>query len=489
MQRLLWLILVIPLVGGQTVEEVYVTLAASEEDAAQDAMLVSGLFIHWGTDTPYDATAQPEVLYSIDGGAQQRVAAQQVGSPADSVAQDPLGQVVTDVVYGAAITAAPGANVTYQVGEPTAGHDDERWVRMPPADELRVVAYADVGYDGILNDDEPVPLRVRDLAMAQDPDLVLIPGDIVYEDTNAGWDAWLSAMGPLFSAVPLMPVVGNHEPAGDYHQFKERFEVPKIPSGNLNQAVEARGYDATEEYYGFQAGPAYFVGVNSDGVCREDALGTANMATSEPPCEQGGQPDFVQYDWLHDILEDVREDLDPEWLIVFFHHPPYSWSAHGDDAAVKELWVPLLETYQVDLVITGHEHVYQRSHPSIGGVPLQTGEELRAREGVTYVVTGGGGRSLYDVKPEPYPPWLASAAETHHVVVLDITNDTLSLQAIEADNGTVIDSFTIHRATSPGYPAPSEAAAPAKDSPVGVLVPGAAVVVGALARRLDRTLK
>jgi len=70
----------------------------------------------------------------------------------------------------------------------------------------------------------------------------------------------------------------------------------------------------------------------------------------------------------------LQKDLDQhpaEWLIVFFHHPPYTKGTHDSDSKfdsggrmidVRENILPILETYGVDLVLAGHSHVYERSH-------------------------------------------------------------------------------------------------------------------------------
>jgi acid phosphatase len=82
------------------------------------------------------------------------------------------------------------------------------------------------------------------------------------------------------------------------------------------------------------------------------------------------------------------------WKIVAFHHPPYSCGFHSGNRTVVAGWVPLFERYGVALVLSGHEHSYQRF----------------ARRGVAYVVHGGGGAPLYPPLPCPsgYPERLGS---------------------------------------------------------------------------------
>jgi acid phosphatase len=86
--------------------------------------------------------------------------------------------------------------------------------------------------------------------------------------------------------------------------------------------------------------------------------------------------DPAQTAWLAQALEASKA----AWKIAVFHHPPYSCGFHSGNDDVVAQWVPLFERYGVQLVLSGHEHSYQR---------------FRARRGVTYVVHGGGGAVLY----------------------------------------------------------------------------------------------
>jgi hypothetical protein len=85
---------------------------------------------------------------------------------------------------------------------------------------------------------------------------------------------------------------------------------------------------------------------------------------------------------------------------VFFHHCAYcTCTTHGSEGGVRKYWTPLFDQYEVDLVINGHNHVYERTDPIKGGNPTTTapiGATITpATEGTTYVACGGAGKSLY----------------------------------------------------------------------------------------------
>lgn len=94
--------------------------------------------------------------------------------------------------------------------------------------------------------------------------------------------------------------------------------------------------------------------------------------------------------------------------MVFFHHCAFSTTnAHASEGGVRDAWVPLFDKHQVDLVVNGHNHVYERTDALRGGrvarrVPI--GESVSAvRDGVVYVTAGGAGKGLYDFPaPDSY---------------------------------------------------------------------------------------
>jgi 3',5'-cyclic AMP phosphodiesterase CpdA len=113
--------------------------------------------------------------------------------------------------------------------------------------------------------------------------------------------------------------------------------------------------------------------------------------------------------------------------IVVLHHPPYTCGGHLGSAAVRRAWVPLFERYGVRLVLSGHDHNYQRF----------------ARNGVTYVVHGGGGAGLYKLRacPRGYPQRLASRVG-YGFLHLSIEPDGVAVQVLDLA-GKAIDRFRV----------------------------------------------
>jgi 3',5'-cyclic AMP phosphodiesterase CpdA len=136
--------------------------------------------------------------------------------------------------------------------------------------------------------------------------------------------------------------------------------------------------------------------------------------------------DEAQAAWLDDRLADPG----PELRAVVFHHPAWSCSRHDAHEKVGRLWVPIIERHRVALVLNGHDHNYQRF--------VSTG-------GVTYVVTGGGGRQLYRLDAcATGAPRRVAAQVRHHFTAVEVHDGALAVTAV-AEDDAVLDRAVIRR--------------------------------------------
>ncbi len=213
---------------------------------------------------------------------------------------------------------------------------------------------------------------------------------------------------PLAARVPYMPSIGNHEDEPDLGvtSYLGRFTLPN-----------------NERWYSFDWGNAHIVSLDTESPYTLDS---------------------DQLIWLENDLASASADPDTDWIVAFFHAPPYSASPErGSNPSVRNLISPLLETYGVDVVFNGHAHVYERSHPIRDEVVVDRDPGLyEDPEGTIYVVTGGGGALLYR---SGTADWTAVTRSIYHYVRVDVLAEgTLHLQAISKD-GVVIDEFRIHK--------------------------------------------
>ncbi len=310
-------------------------------------------------------------------------------------------------------------------------------------------------------------------------DLWLMLGDNAYQNgTDAEFQAAVFNMYPAFlRQSPLWSTLGNHEyytaqgtPYFDIHTFPTAGEAGGAPSG-------------TEKYYSFDYGNAHFVCLDSM---------SSDRSTAGPMAA-----------WLRADLESTTQD----WIIAFWHHPPYTAGSHNSDnpngsdrelLEMRENFLPLLEAGGVDLVLGGHSHSYERSYLIDGHYGLsQTfsdtmkkaagdGREvngagsyikpdgLPANQGAVYIVAGSSGKattwwggSTAVQSPAPHPAMVVSLLKLGSTV-LDIDDDRLDVKFLNTA-GTVDDQFTI-RKNAPNGPPTVAITSPAAGSSVNAPV-------------------
>jgi 3',5'-cyclic AMP phosphodiesterase CpdA len=134
--------------------------------------------------------------------------------------------------------------------------------------------------------------------------------------------------------------------------------------------------------------------------------------------------DPAQKQWLSDRLADPAPPL---FTVAAFHQPVFSCGLHGRTQTVIEHWYPLLNSGKVSLVLTGHDHDYER---------------YLTAEGTTFIVTGGGGRELYPLFPGCTAPERRAGAVKHHFTGVEVYSDRMAVTAVAVD-GSVIDHVDI----------------------------------------------
>jgi hypothetical protein len=290
----------------------------------------------------------------------------------------------------------------------------------------------------------------------RDADIWLMLGDNAYttgsdqEYQTAVFDMYES----LLKKTVVWPTRGNHDfvfapPASDYYDI---FTMPA--------AGEAGGLaSGTEAYYSFDYGNIHFICLDSEGSDRS--------------------PGGAMLTWLGNDLANADQD----WIIAYWHHPPYTHGSHNSDnpmdsegrmVQMRENALPILEAGGVDLVLCGHSHAYERSmlldghygysntlHPEMivdggdgrpdgDGPYVKNSEHNPAHGGAVYTVAGssggqGGGGTL------DHPVMVVSML-TYGSMVIDV--DGLTLDARFLDNsGVVRDSFQIAKHTAVSVPA------------------------------------
>ena len=129
--------------------------------------------------------------------------------------------------------------------------------------------------------------------------------------------------------------------------------------------------------------------------------------------------------WLEDQLTRARAEGPDDFVLVVLHWGMHSSGPHGENGSLRAAGIAdLFRRHRVDLVVAGHDHIYER------------GED----RGLRYMVTGGSGAPLY--KHATTRPYTQVFARQHHYVRVDVERDTLSFVTLRPD-GSVLDRFSI----------------------------------------------
>jgi 3',5'-cyclic AMP phosphodiesterase CpdA len=240
-----------------------------------------------------------------------------------------------------------------------------------------------------------------------DPDLIIHAGDVVVP-SGAAEDYPAKFFRPyaeLIKCVAMYPCIGNHD-WNDY-QAEPLLDVFVLPENGPQRAPPERNY-------WFDFGDVRF-------VCFDSNATFAELQSQVAP-------------WLESVLAEAGD----RWKIALFHHPAYTAGKYAPSGKIRELITPLFDRYGVHLAVSGHNHMYERSHPLYAGAVVDAGE------GTVYVVSGIGGDHLYTPRGPKTETQAVRIDGVYGFTVVDVTPEMLSVRQIAVD-GTNLDSFVIAR--------------------------------------------
>jgi 3',5'-cyclic AMP phosphodiesterase CpdA len=137
--------------------------------------------------------------------------------------------------------------------------------------------------------------------------------------------------------------------------------------------------------------------------------------------------DAKQLAWLETSLADARED----WRICYFHHPLYSNATrHGSSVDLRVVLEPIFVKHGVDVVFSGHDHVYER---------------LKPQKGIAYFVSGAAGQ-LRRGNMQPTDQTAAYFDQDQSFMLVEVAGNDMHFEALSR-TGKTVDSGVIHRAT------------------------------------------
>ena len=199
-------------------------------------------------------------------------------------------------------------------------------------------------------------------------------GDNIYDPNQQFvWEKWLDILSIVSRETVFMESIGNHE-----YDYSSSEVVPNY----FGQFA----FPGNELWYSYDYSIAHIISLDTD---------------------SDFSPDSPQYRWLVNDLERISKDEENKWIIVTFHRPPFTSGGTGNED-VREYLCPLFDRYGVDLVLSGHMHIYERFYPLD-----HTGEIMDHNESdyddpsvPIYIIDGCAGAPQYSSYPKDWTAYM-----------------------------------------------------------------------------------
>lgn len=267
----------------------------------------------------------------------------------------------------------PGTEYVYRIGK-NSGGSGVNYFGSPKVDSTDFSFFA-------YGDSRTCPRKHRLVASEMaldsfDPSFIIHTGDFVEVPATENWADFFWAIEPFSKSTPLVPSLGNHE--RNHDSYYNAFELPQ------------GGGDYDKQWYSFSHGNVKFIVLDSN-------------------VDQNGLS--KEREWL---VDELKTNTRPA-TVVTFHHPIYSSVYPGEvNDRLADNWGSLFEKYGVELVFNGHVHAYERL----------------VKNGVTYVVTGGGGAPTDNLIPR-FDFSRKTKGDSLHYVRASVNEEEIRLQTIE----------------------------------------------------------
>jgi len=280
-----------------------------------------------------------------------------------------------------------GAGTRHDIDMKKYGVDARVSFDTPPADPkpFSFVVFGDT------RSRHEVHKRIVSLIMKEHASFVIHTGDLVGNgNSESDWTRFFEIERDLLRTAAFYPVLGNHE-----RNAKVYYEYFSFPEGNGRR-------------YSFDWGTAHFAALDTN---------------------DSGEVSF--HDDIRWLKNDLARNKKPLTFVVF-HHPLYTAveSRRGAAANLAAMLEPTLLAGRVTAVFGGHDHNYQH----------------HMKDGIHYIVAGGGGAPLYDVSP--ISGLTLKVAKIENFVRVHVTGDKAQVDAVDIE-GNLLESFELEPAMLP----------------------------------------
>ncbi|HZA70506.1 MAG TPA: metallophosphoesterase, partial [Nitrososphaeraceae archaeon] len=251
---------------------------------------------------------------------------------------------------------------------------------------------------------------------SKDPEIVLALGDLSYHSTA---DCWFDMMSPIKDK--LMITLGHHD----------------VEDGQAKMNQYMNSFAMEKPFYSYDYNKVHFLVMSAKSVYYKGS---------------------EQYNFVLEDLKKASENENVNWIVVSSYGPPYtSPSEHTAFKELREVYHPIFEQYGVDLVLSGHNHNYQRTYPltynpNDSGEPTVTNTAATGydgqKDGIIFAIVGTGGVNFYSFNGQA--PFVDTQfANKFGFLNIDISNgnpDTKLTGTFYDNKGSqILDQFTIEK--------------------------------------------
>lgn len=289
---------------------------------------------------------------------------------------------------------------------PSQASQKEQSAGDPQAEAFEFLYLGDVQYRQKERDYAAWGKMVQDIRQ-RNPGIAfaLAGGDMVNSSRNLkDWNLFLQAASPVFSCIPLMTVIGNHETSIKADFYLDMLALPQNGPAGLE-----------EEFYSFDYGN-----------CHITVLNTCFFLENRKAAEEEEWED--QLEEVNRWLAEDLENSPAKWHIIAMHHPAYGISDQDPIyEAIREEWEPIFEQGKADLVFCGHQHLYMRT---------------KEMGGITYIMGNSGKRRSTYYDGENAPDYVAALdAVSSNYQIVKVSEKELSVTSYD-EEGQIIDKWT-----------------------------------------------
>ena len=250
-----------------------------------------------------------------------------------------------------------GATYTYKVGNGASWSDEGSFTTDNGDDSVDFISVGDVQASSLENFESAARVVDKAFEVMPEPDFLSVLGDFTNDCTGEEWDNYFTTFGGINGKTTLAPVPGNHDEK-KINAFNSMF--------NLDSSESVVTFNGVN--YSYDVGNAHIAVVNTNDI----------LSIS-----------VTQMQWLKNDMNSTDKD----WKIVFMHKSPYTLGKDGkwpDAQYLKYSLCDIIDRADVDLVMSGHDHMYLRTKPITA--------RKEAADGATYVLGGTAGTKRYEIR-------------------------------------------------------------------------------------------